>query len=257
MAPSPPEIRGVPGAAVHRGRAGRGALLQSRRGSVIQDRFPDLVAAADAQLPAGLVLDGELLVWDPIEGRLSFEALQRRAAARGRGAPALAARWRAYYLAFDILQLNGQELLSRPYWDRRALLEELFTGHGMTAPWTLCPMTTDPETARGVAAVLDRRLRRREDRLQGHEAEVPPGIPRVGQDQKTGHHRSSRRRHHRHPHPPSAVILGRHDPTGRLRTVGRTVPLARSRAATSPSGGDLVPSWARSWPWRRCGAGPW
>ncbi|WP_353938343.1 hypothetical protein [Streptomyces ficellus] len=63
-------------------------LLQSRRGSLIQQHFPDLVTAA-AQLPYGLVLDGELVVWS--EGRLSFEALQRRvppAAAQPSSSPA-------------------------------------------------------------------------------------------------------------------------------------------------------------------------
>ncbi|MFD6941262.1 hypothetical protein ACFWAP_34555 [Streptomyces goshikiensis] len=60
---------------------GGGVLLQTRRGSLIQDRFPDLIAAAAEQLPAGLVLDGELLVWDIEAGALSFEGLQRRAAA--------------------------------------------------------------------------------------------------------------------------------------------------------------------------------
>ncbi|MFK0258659.1 hypothetical protein [Streptomyces sp. NPDC090445] len=124
------------------------ALVQTRRGSLIHDRFPDLVAAAEQQLPGGLVLDGELLVWDPEAGALSFEGLQRRAAARGRSAPALAARWLAYFVAFDILQQDGQELLTLPYAERRARLENLFTDHALTAPWTLCPMTTDLATAR-------------------------------------------------------------------------------------------------------------
>ncbi|MER5774114.1 hypothetical protein ABT144_07455 [Streptomyces sp. NPDC002039] len=53
------------------GPGGR-VLLQTRRGALVQDRFPDLVAAAEEQLPGGLVLDGELLVWDPEAGRLSF-----------------------------------------------------------------------------------------------------------------------------------------------------------------------------------------
>ncbi|MGE7390867.1 hypothetical protein ACQKM2_35870 [Streptomyces sp. NPDC004126] len=90
-------------------------LLQTRRGSLVQDRWPDLLAAAEAQLPASLVLDGELLVWDVTEGRLSFEALQHRASARGRSAPGLAAKWPAYFVAFAVLQLDGQELLTRPY----------------------------------------------------------------------------------------------------------------------------------------------
>ncbi|MFI5831425.1 hypothetical protein ACIA6C_29925 [Streptomyces sp. NPDC051578] len=70
--------------------AGGRLLVQTRRGTLIQDRFPDLVAAGE-QLPAGLVLDGELVVWDKAAGRLSFEGLQRRTAARGRTARELAA----------------------------------------------------------------------------------------------------------------------------------------------------------------------
>ncbi|WP_234319438.1 hypothetical protein [Streptomyces sp. NRRL S-237] len=114
----------------------------------MQDRWSDLVAAAEAQLPHGLVLDGELVVWDTEAGRLSFEALQRRAATRARGARALAARWPAYFVAFDLLQQGGRELLARPYAQRRALLENLFSEHALTAPWTLCPQTTDLAKAR-------------------------------------------------------------------------------------------------------------
>ncbi|MFD3700386.1 hypothetical protein ACFWUZ_30405 [Streptomyces sp. NPDC058646] len=72
--------------------AGGGVLLRTRRGSLVQDRFPDLVAAAE-QLPVGLVLDGELLVWDADAGQLSFQGLQRRAAARSCTVPGLAAWW--------------------------------------------------------------------------------------------------------------------------------------------------------------------
>ncbi|MFF9982408.1 ATP-dependent DNA ligase [Streptomyces erythrochromogenes] len=79
------------------------------------------MAAAEAQLPYGLVLDGELVAWDIEAGRLSFEALQRRAAAKARGALALVARWPAYFVAFDLMQRDGQELLTRPYVERRAL----------------------------------------------------------------------------------------------------------------------------------------
>ncbi|WP_242439045.1 ATP-dependent DNA ligase [Streptomyces sp. CB00455] len=87
-------------------------LLQSRRGSLVQDRFPDLVAAAAEQLPDGLIVDGELVVWDAGAGPLSFVALQRRAAARSRAAPTLAATLPAFFIAFDILQQDGTERLN-------------------------------------------------------------------------------------------------------------------------------------------------
>ncbi|MFE5721044.1 DNA ligase-like domain-containing protein [Streptomyces erythrochromogenes] len=76
-------------------------LVQTRRGALVQDRWPDLVAAAESQLPHDLVLDGELVVWDTEAGRLSCEALQRRTATCARGAAGLAARWSAYFVAFD------------------------------------------------------------------------------------------------------------------------------------------------------------
>ncbi|MFJ2821914.1 hypothetical protein ACIO7M_12455 [Streptomyces toxytricini] len=38
--------------------------------------------------------------------------------------------------------------MTRPYSQRRTLLKDLFTAHVLTAPWTLCPMTTDPAKAR-------------------------------------------------------------------------------------------------------------
>ncbi|MFJ3914182.1 ATP-dependent DNA ligase [Streptomyces vinaceus] len=123
-------------------------LPQTRRGSLIRDRLPDLVTAALEQLPPGLVLDGKLVVWDPEADALSFEALQRRAAARARSAPALAASTPAFFIAFDILQTGGTELLSLPYRERRRRLEVLFAAHTLTSPWTLCPMTTDLEMSR-------------------------------------------------------------------------------------------------------------
>ncbi|MER8098118.1 ATP-dependent DNA ligase [Streptomyces goshikiensis] len=209
---------------------GSGVLLQSRRGSLIQDRFPDVVAAAAEQLPAGLVLDGELLVWDTEAGALSFEGLQRRAAARCRSAVTLAARLPAYYVAFDVLQSDGQELLHLPYRDRRARLEDLFANYALTAPWTLCPMTADLTTARewleswtdvsGVEGVVVKgrsqrylpgyrgwtKIRRR-DTTEAVVSAVTGTLTR-----------------------PQLLILGRHDQAGRLRAVGRTVPLRPEQA---------------------------
>ncbi|MGW8395849.1 ATP-dependent DNA ligase [Streptomyces lydicus] len=120
-------------------------LLQSRRGNLIQSRFPDLVRAASG-LPDGLVLDGELVLW--AKDRVSFEALQRRAASSGRTAARLAEEMPAHFIAFDVLQVDGQELLQTPYNERRAHLETLFAEHHLTAPWTLCPETADLALAR-------------------------------------------------------------------------------------------------------------
>ncbi|MFD3720023.1 ATP-dependent DNA ligase [Streptomyces sp. NPDC058674] len=203
-------------------------LLQTRRGSMIEDRFPDLVAAAD-QLPAGLVLDGELLVWDVEAGRLSFEGLQRRAAARGRTAAGLAASRPAYFVAFDVLQ-DGVELLDLPYRERRRRLEVLFASRALTAPWTLCPMTTDLATVRewleswtdvsGVEGLVIKPMSqrylprargwskvRRRDTTEALVGAVTGSLAR-----------------------PQLLVLGRYDETGRLRAVGHTVPLRPDQA---------------------------
>ncbi|MGW7458445.1 ATP-dependent DNA ligase [Streptomyces sp. NPDC054797] len=175
-------------------------------------------------------LDGELLVWDAEAGRLSFEGLQRRAAARGRSAPGLAARWPAYFVAFDMLQLEGMELLARPYRERRALLEDLFTDHAVTAPWTLCPMTTDLATAREwLESWTD---------VSGVEGVVARGVNQPYRPAVRGWTKVRRRDTTEAVIGaitgtltcPQLLVLGRHDPSGRLRAVGRTVPLRPEQA---------------------------
>ncbi|MEV8548175.1 ATP-dependent DNA ligase [Streptomyces sp. NPDC051572] len=119
-------------------------MLQSRQGSDLTGAFPDIAAAA-ADLGEEVVLDGELVV--PHEGRLHFGELQRRARRRGPGALQAAAAHPAYLIVFDVLQRGGTELLARPYRERRATLEDLFARDVLTAPFTLCPATTERATA--------------------------------------------------------------------------------------------------------------
>ncbi|MFP1629738.1 ATP-dependent DNA ligase [Streptomyces sp. 5K101] len=203
-------------------RIGGAVLLQSRRGSLIQRHFPDLVAAA-RQLPDGLVLDGELVVWSG--DRLSFEALQRRAVSGARTVDDLAAKMPAHFIAFDVLQADSQELLTEPYERRRAVLENLFLEYGLTPPWTLCPMTTDPALAQewltswtrvpGVEGVVIKGLRQRYvpgarawfkvRRRETTEAIIGAVTGSLSQ--------------------PQLLVLGRHDADHRLRPVGRTTPL--------------------------------
>ncbi|GAA3918311.1 hypothetical protein GCM10022244_29430 [Streptomyces gulbargensis] len=53
---------------------------------------------------------------------MSFEAHQRRAVSGGRSAARLAQEMPAHFIAFDLLQIDGQELLHVPYGERRAHL---------------------------------------------------------------------------------------------------------------------------------------
>ncbi|MBT2482276.1 ATP-dependent DNA ligase [Streptomyces sp. ISL-94] len=116
--------------------------LQARSGRIVTSAFPDLAAAA-LQLPAGTVLDGEVVVWH--EGRTDFALVQRRAAATPARATVLAQSLPASYAAFDVLELAGLDLRGRPYERRRALLVDLLLPLG--PPLQPVPMTTDPELA--------------------------------------------------------------------------------------------------------------
>ncbi|MFJ8856312.1 ATP-dependent DNA ligase [Streptomyces sp. NPDC102437] len=197
-------------------------LLQSRRGSLIQRHFPDLVSAA-GQLPRGLVLDGELVVWSG--DRLSFEALQRRAVSGERTAAQLAVAAPAHYIAFDVLQAGGRELLREPYEHRRTVLEGLFTEHGLTPPWTLCPMTTDPAVAQEWLASWTE--------VQGVEGLVIKGLGQIYRPGARGWFKVRRRQTTEALiggvtgtlARPQVLVLGRSDADGRLRAVGRTTPL--------------------------------
>ncbi|MEW2121830.1 hypothetical protein AB0945_43315 [Streptomyces sp. NPDC005474] len=83
-------------------------------------------------------------MWE--SARLSFERLQGRLQQHGAGAVRLAAQWPAHFVAFDLLRLAGTSTVAWPYWQRRAALEDLFTERRLTAPWALCPSTTEADT---------------------------------------------------------------------------------------------------------------
>ncbi|MFN2484120.1 MAG: ATP-dependent DNA ligase [Candidatus Limnocylindria bacterium] len=101
--------------------AGRASLF-SRDLKEVTRSFPE-AAAAGAALGREIVLDGELLAYR--EGAaLSFKDLQQRL---GRVAPdaALQERIPVVFVAFDVLHLDGRDLLDEPLRERRAALEAL------------------------------------------------------------------------------------------------------------------------------------
>jgi ATP-dependent DNA ligase len=82
-----------------------GARVQSRRGADLTQAFPDIAAAVRRQLPAGVVVDGELVVWG--RAGLDFAALQQRMTATRVRAAELAVAAPATFLAFDLLAVGG------------------------------------------------------------------------------------------------------------------------------------------------------
>ncbi|HZW11171.1 MAG TPA: ATP-dependent DNA ligase [Phycisphaerales bacterium] len=114
-----------------------GVLLWSRGEEPLTEQFPEIVGAA-LRLPKGTVLDGEILMWRGA-APLPFAELQRRLGRRV--APthqgSLFARDEAAYLAFDLLEWNGQDMRAQPLSLRRGALEELIAGLPASARDTL------------------------------------------------------------------------------------------------------------------------
>ncbi|MBC9819703.1 ATP-dependent DNA ligase [Terrabacter sp. MAHUQ-38] len=215
----------------------RGARLWSRQGKELTSQFDDVAAAVAAQVPAGTVLDGELVMWNG--SRLNFDLLLRRllsrTPARTRVGPA------ASYVVFDLLALEGRDLRELAARARRDVLETVAAS--WVPPLQLCPMTMDEVVARswfvdyrpaGIEGLVVKpaagryRPGRHSDgwvKVKGRKtSEVIVGavIGPLGR--------------------PHSVVVGL-DVAGVLRVVGQSVPLSRAQAATlaavlEPAGAD-------------------
>ena len=92
---------------------GEDVYLQSRNGKPLGRYFPDVIAA----LPAGrYVLDGEIVA-------SSFDTLGQRIHPAKSRVERLAQETPARFIAFDLLALDDEVLMDRPWRERRAALE--------------------------------------------------------------------------------------------------------------------------------------
>jgi bifunctional non-homologous end joining protein LigD len=107
--------------------------LYSRRGSDFTKKFGKIAKAVAKIGESSFILDGEAVVVDE-HGKPSFQMLQNRAS--------LPAGWNLVYYAFDLLNLNGQDLKDRPLSERRALLEKILGKSGVLLSRSL-PGTLD------------------------------------------------------------------------------------------------------------------
>jgi ATP-dependent DNA ligase len=93
--------------------------LQSRNGRPLSRYFPEI------DFPAGrYVLDGELVIL-AAAGKQDFDALQQRLHPAESRVRKLAAETPATFVAFDLLALDDDVLLERPFDERRATLERV------------------------------------------------------------------------------------------------------------------------------------
>src|SRR3989441_6943931 len=114
-------------------------FIQSRDLRPLDRYFPELHEAFLAGLPAGSVVDGEIVI--ATARGLDFDALQLRLHPAASRVAKLASETPAAFVAFDLLAIDGCDLRAAPQAERRALLEQALA-HA-TPPIHVTPMTRD------------------------------------------------------------------------------------------------------------------
>jgi bifunctional non-homologous end joining protein LigD len=99
-------------------KAGDAVTLRSRNANNLAASYPAVAAALRTLTAHRALLDGEIVALDG-EGRPSFQALQHRTSRSGHV---------LVYYAFDLLQLEGDDLTREPLSGRRAALRKVVAG---------------------------------------------------------------------------------------------------------------------------------
>jgi ATP-dependent DNA ligase len=124
-------------------RGAEHVYIQSRDLRPLDRYFPELHALFARELPDHCVLDGEIVI--ATDRGLDFDVLQQRLHPAASRVNKLAQETPASYVLFDALALNGEDLRSKPFEARRALLEETFAN--VAPPLHLTPVTRDVQLA--------------------------------------------------------------------------------------------------------------
>jgi ATP-dependent DNA ligase len=127
-------------------RSGEAVELQSKSGKPLGRYFPEVVETVKAMKADRFVLDGELVI--PVDGILSFEALQLRLHPAESRVRKLAASSPAQLMLFDCLARDGASLAAEPLSARREALEALHKGEAREGV-LLSPVTCDRDVAQG------------------------------------------------------------------------------------------------------------
>ncbi|MEH0450191.1 ATP-dependent DNA ligase [Streptomyces sp. B21-102] len=146
--------------------------------------------------------------------------------------------------AFDLLRLSGTDTTSWPYRRRRAALESVVAARRLSAPWALCPSTTEADVVRewltwasvGMEGVVFKRLN---DAYRPSVRGWQKYKVRETREAIVGAITGSLA-------VPRTLLLGRYDDQGRLQYVGRTTTLAQAAGAAVAG---LLTAGRRGHPW--------
>jgi bifunctional non-homologous end joining protein LigD len=195
--------------------------LESRNLRDITDGYPEVRGLLRDLGMREAVFDGELVTFDE-EGRPSFERLQRRMHVTSPSAVRrLSASTPVVYAIFDLLYLDGRDLMARPYAERRGELEAL----GLGGPaWRVPAVHTGQgrgllkaTEAQGLEGVVAKRLDSRYE--PGRRTGAWLKIKHVQRQELVigGWLTGEGRRRDRI----GALLMGYHEEDGRLRFAGR------------------------------------
>jgi ATP-dependent DNA ligase len=115
------------------------AYIQSRDARPLDRYFPELHDALLARLPRNCVVDGEIVI--ATAHGLDFDALQLRLHPAASRTEKLAKETPTSFIAFDVLAVDGQSVMTAPQAARRAALEELL--RKVKPPVYLTPATRE------------------------------------------------------------------------------------------------------------------
>src|SRR5262249_23774297 len=104
-------------------RSASHVFIQSRDLRPFDRYFPELHDALMEKLPAGCVIDGEIVI--ATGAGLDFDALQLRLHPAASRVAKLAKETPSSFVAFDLLAADGVSLMSAPQSERRARLDRL------------------------------------------------------------------------------------------------------------------------------------
>ena len=172
--------------------------LWSRGEELISDAYPDLEPLARA-LPAGVALDGELVVLSPpeadyeadsLDGLALFASLQHRLGRKAVSEKTLR-ELPVAFVAYDLLESEGRDIRGEPQHRRRALLEALVNrlfaearARAMRLPLRLSP-TVSVDTWEELATKRDEARALRREGLMLKAREGAYGIGRRKGDDRT------------------------------------------------------------------------
>jgi len=230
-------------------RRGGHVFLWSRGEELITARFPE-VAEAGATLADGTVLDGEVLAYGE-DRPLPFALLQTRIG-RQTLTPKILAQAPAAFMAYDLLEAEGQDLRERPLSERRALLETVLAGRHPR--FFLSEVLGDP----GWESLAERRLEARERKVEGLM------LKRLDSPYRTGRRRGDWWKWKIDPFQVDAVLLYAHPGNGRRANLftdytfavwdqGTLVPVAKAYSGLSDAEIRALDGWVRAHTLQRFG----